>query len=478
LVRLSAWKNHIIKKVQAGEVQGAITFAKEFASRGVPHNEIADFLNDIGIIVGKERERHDEALLVFEAAIHLAKDDTIKSKASANCAVAHSILGNMFGRNGKFTESEFHFKEALRLNPNLPIAHSEYAYLLNLLKRYDEAETHFKEALRLEPRNATTHINYAILLDRLDRLYDALLHCEEALRLDPTNPVYHAAYGTALMKCKRLNEAEQHFQEALRIDPNLSFANYGYGKLLTNFKRFTEAKNYFKKTLELDPTNADASISYEYAVLMEVSGNPRKKITKEWLDMRKRCLERERQNDLKDFKLQEKHRKEWEKLYDNFECMRCGRCCKRTKWVTNIDTRLVWEDVERWRKEDRIDILKYVQVFEDLGGDLFDKETYRKFSKCPFLKKEGKAYTCTIHQTKPWACKVFPFYFNYQGICENCGSSIKKEDVFCEKCGFFLKAHPAANSCSGMRKTLKLLGLYREVYPPTLDLIGLAFRKN
>ena len=159
-------------------------------------------------------------------------------------------------------------------------------------------------------------------------------------------------------------------------------------------------------------------------------------------------------------------------------CSSCGKCCKRTKWTTNIDSRLVWEDIERWRKEGRDDILKYVYVFDGLGGDFFDKKTFKRFSKCPFLKKEGKIYSCSIHETKPRVCELFPFYFNYQGICENCGSSVEEEGVFCEECGLFLKVHPASNSCPGMRKTLKLLGLYREVYPPILELIGLGFRRG
>jgi len=28
---------------------------------------------------------------------------------------------------------------------------------------------------------------------------------------------------------------------------------------------------------------------------------------------------------------------------------------------------------------------------------------------CPFLKREGKKYTCLIHETKPEECRQFPF---------------------------------------------------------------------
>ena len=441
-------------------------------------DEIAEFLDGIGILLGKEKSEYKEALLVFDTAMQLARNKKIKEKAAMNCSVTHSILGNILGKKGMFDEAEFHFKEALRLYPKLSIAHSEYGYLLNLQKRYDEAEVQFKEALKLEPDNAQAHINYSILLRDLKRLHEGIFHCEEALRLDPNNPIYHVVYGITLMNCKRLVEAELHFRKALLMKPYLTMANFGFGKLLTNLERFAEAKAYFKKTLELDPNFPDASINYYYAVLMEISVHPRKKITKEWLDARRRSLELERQKDLKDFELQEKHRKEWKILYDKFECLRCGKCCKRTKWITNIELRLVWEDIERWRKEGRDDILKYVYVFEGLGGDFFDKKTFKRFSKCPFLKKEGKIYSCSIHETKPRGCGLFPFYFDHQGTCENCSATLKEGDVYCENCGLFLKVNPGAYHCPGMKRTLKSLGLYRKVRQPMLDLIGLAFRRG
>ena len=464
-----------MKLVREGKIHEALAFSREFARKKAMQDEIAEFLDGIGIVLGKEKSEYQKALLVFDTAIQLARNEKIKEKVAMNYSVTHSILGNILGKKKIFDEAEIHFKEALRLCPRLSIAHSLYGYLLNLQKRYDEAEVQFKEGLKLEPDNAQTHINYAILLDHRKRFHEAIFHCEEALRLDPNNPVYHVVYGKTLMNCKRLDEAEFHFRRALLIRPDLPVANFGYGKLLSNLERFAEAKAYFAKTLELDPHFPDISINYYHAVLMEISVDPRKKITKEWLDARRRSLELERQKDLKDFELQEKHRKEWKILYDNFECLRCGKCCKGTKWITNIELRLVWEDIERWRKQGRDDILKYVYVYEGLGGDIFDKKTFKRFSKCPFLKKEGRIYSCSIHETKPLGCKLFPFYFDHQGTCENCGATLKEEDVYCEKCCIFLKVNPGAYDCLGMKRTLKSLGLYKEVYSPTVDLISLTF---
>jgi len=472
------WENKIIKLVREGKIHEALVFSRDFAHAKAMHDEIAKFLDGIGIMLGKEKGEYQKALLVFDTAMQLARNEKVKERIAMNCCVTHSVLGNILGKKRIFDDAEFHFKEALRLYPKLSIAHSEYGYLLNLQRRYDEAEIQFKEALKLEPDNAQAHINYAILLGDLKRLNEAIFHCKEALRLDPSNPIYHVVFGIILTDCRKSDEAEVHFRTALSIKPDLTPANFWYGKLLTNLGQFTEAKGYFRKTLELDPHFPDASINYYHAVLMEMSVHPRKKITEEWLDVRRRSLELERQRDLKDFKLQEKHRKEWKILYDKFECLRCGECCKRTKWITNNELRLVWEDIERWRREGRNDILQYVYVFEGLGGDFFDKKTFKRFSKCPFLKKQGKTYSCSIHETKPLGCRLFPFYFNHQGTCENCGATLKESDVYCENCGLFLEVNPGAYNCPGMKRTLKSSGLYRKVRRPVLDLIGLAFRST
>ncbi|MFX0206246.1 MAG: tetratricopeptide repeat protein [Candidatus Hodarchaeota archaeon] len=472
------WQNEIIKLAKRGDIKDAITFATKVAENIGIHDEIAEFLDEIGTHLGKNMEKHEQALCFFEAAIRLAKNEKIKEKAAMNCCVAHTILGNILVKNNKSNESEMHFREALKINPSFSWAHSEYAYLLNLMERSEEAETHFIEALELDPENSQAHINYAILLDKLGRSDEAIFHCEEALRINPNNPLYHVTTGIVLYNRQIFAESESHFKVALESNRELIPANYFYGKLLIKLGRFGEAKIFFEKTIALNPNFLDVQKDFQYAVFMDSAAHPRRKISKEWLDARRHFFEWAKRDDLKDFEMMKKHQKEWKILYDKFSCERCGKCCKRTKWATDIDTRLVWEDIERWRREGREDILQYVYVFEDLGGDIFDKTNFRRLSKCPFFKKKGKISSCSIHETKPLCCGIFPFYFNYQGICPNCGASLYEDDLYCEECNLFLKAHPGAINCPGMIRTLKSLDLYREVYHPILDLFRLTFRKR
>jgi len=113
-------------------------------------------------------------------------------------------------------------------------------------------------------------------------------------------------------------------------------------------------------------------------------------------------------------------------MKDNFECQRCGKCCRRFSRSLEATE----EDLIRWKKEKRNDILAYILVcvvrnkeVDWIRGDewkekdavivadlWFDPNTEAELIVCPFLKKEkDNRFVCLIHDTKPGECKVFPF---------------------------------------------------------------------
>ena len=134
-----------------------------------------------------------------------------------------------------------------------------------------------------------------------------------------------------------------------------------------------------------------------------------------------------------------------------FKCLRCGRCCL---WggPTLSATR---NDIKRWRRGKRHDILKYVdflyvrtcpkckKAFEpdrkicDICGSKLKNETIlsdlwfnpitgEELHRCPFLRKVRgrKEYRCLIHETKPERCRDFPVVVRTE--CENCGLNFVK----------------------------------------------------
>ena len=106
-------------------------------------------------------------------------------------------------------------------------------------------------------------------------------------------------------------------------------------------------------------------------------------------------------------------------MKNNFECKRCGKCCKGKEYLISI--KATFKDIERWEKQNRLDISKYleqeildIESYESFGliDFLIDPNTDEQLDECPFLEKvKDNYYVCNIHDTKPTFCR------NY--ICEN-----------------------------------------------------------
>lgn len=79
-----------------------------------------------------------------------------------------------------------------------------------------------------------------------------------------------------------------------------------------------------------------------------------------------------------------------------FRCRQCGRCCRKYGEAVRAGP----EDLERWRKEKREDILEHFGSGRGSG------------EKCPFLRKRGSSFVCAIHKTRPEVCREYPLLVN------------------------------------------------------------------
>lgn len=93
-----------------------------------------------------------------------------------------------------------------------------------------------------------------------------------------------------------------------------------------------------------------------------------------------------------------------------FECKKCGKCC--IKYCSTFSA--TENDIKRWKKEKRLDIISYVSFMDPnkTWGDLFfnPKTGEEIFGRCPFLRKDNNkiTYHCQIHTTKPDVCRNYP----------------------------------------------------------------------
>lgn len=78
-------------------------------------------------------------------------------------------------------------------------------------------------------------------------------------------------------------------------------------------------------------------------------------------------------------------------------CTQCGRCCTNPDFMERLG--ISDEDMDRWRREGRQDIL--AKVSKERG--------WRDAKPCAFLLDVGNGvHTCSIYQTRPETCREYP----------------------------------------------------------------------
>ena len=85
-------------------------------------------------------------------------------------------------------------------------------------------------------------------------------------------------------------------------------------------------------------------------------------------------------------------------FFANFQCLRCGLCCKNYEAVE-----IYPEQVEKWELEGREDILKHIWTLRDNSGRIVIAEVFsRSWRGCPLCRKiTGKPYYyCRIQSAK------------------------------------------------------------------------------
>lgn len=93
-------------------------------------------------------------------------------------------------------------------------------------------------------------------------------------------------------------------------------------------------------------------------------------------------------------------------------CTGCGKCCTNASYMGSMAA--TREDMERWRKEGRDDILQYAAELPHLGSaDLWiHPVSGLELTRCPFVRKSGSRYICKIHDTRPEVCRGYPYRYS------------------------------------------------------------------
>jgi tetratricopeptide (TPR) repeat protein len=185
-----------------------------------------------------QRGQHDEAIALLDRALELVP----------NHPIYHATLGWAYSALGLLPDAEIHWKEAVRLNPDLADVRNNLGVVLYLQGKLDEAVAQYREAARLQPDNANVRKN-------LDTVLAAQAHPEKAEPIRAPTPTQlaeaHNNLGAALIPRGRNKRAAHHFDEALRLNPELAEARNNLGVAAVRMNRSTEALAHWREALRL-----------------------------------------------------------------------------------------------------------------------------------------------------------------------------------------------------------------------------------
>ncbi len=108
-----------------------------------------------------------------------------------------------------------HYREAMRINPDVPVIHYNYGVLLAGDRRIAEAAQAFQTCLRLDPYHADAHHNYAVILESEGKLEVAASHHRKAIENRAGFRSAHFHLGRILVNQGKTAEAIEQFQKTL-----------------------------------------------------------------------------------------------------------------------------------------------------------------------------------------------------------------------------------------------------------------------
>ncbi|XP_046472791.1 protein O-mannosyl-transferase Tmtc2 [Neodiprion pinetum] len=247
------------------------------------------------------------------------EESLYRSALHVNPPKAYGNLGSVLSAQGRTTEAEEAFTQALRYRPNMADVHYNLGILQQGRKNYEEAILSYQRAIHFRPSLAQAYVNLGAALisagrgteaaailrtgasldgsglkDRRaheaarvqallqlgalygdqGRLQRALAAYREALHALPEHYPPQSVYnllGETLSRLQQYAEAERWFQASLASQPDHVPAHITYGKLLArNSSRVLEAERWFLRAQRLAPQ--DSSVHHHYGVFLTSQG--------------------------------------------------------------------------------------------------------------------------------------------------------------------------------------------------------------
>ena len=189
-----------------------------------------------------------DSVTLFEHTIHVTGENSI----------AQLDLGEALAEKGHVEKAAIHYKDALKISPDLAGAHFNIGVYFREKGKLDEAVNHFSKVLQSKPGSADALYELGDTLERKGNVSGAVEHYLEAIKLRPGYAKAYNNLGVILASQGKAEGAIRFFAKALRINPGYAGAHYNLGKIYANLNDPEKAISHYKKAVQLDPNMIQA----------------------------------------------------------------------------------------------------------------------------------------------------------------------------------------------------------------------------
>jgi tetratricopeptide (TPR) repeat protein len=199
------------------------------------------------LILTRMQVRHwQNSLTLFDYALMVTK----------NNEVAENSYGIALFREGRFSEAETHFSNAVRISPGFSDARDNLARTFLKEGKLDETVACFNELLRYTKDSAGVYYYLGVALNEQKKYTEAIKRLSDALKLDPNYPGACRMMGSLLLETGKFNEAIPYLNEALRTDAKQAEIYKSLGLVYNQLGKYEQAIQVWRKATELEPNDA------------------------------------------------------------------------------------------------------------------------------------------------------------------------------------------------------------------------------
>ncbi|WPL13864.1 MULTISPECIES: tetratricopeptide repeat protein [Thiorhodovibrio] len=217
----------------------------------------------------------------YESAATAAEQS---ARLNSDSASAHSNLGVMLKKLGRFNEAEVVLRRALQCNPDFIAAYVNLGSVLRELYRFAEAETVCQRAITLAPDLTEPVNNLGNVFKDAGRYPEAEALYRQVIARAPDNGEAYSNLGALLMDQGRPKDAEPILRRAIALKPGDVMAHTKLALVLADLDRTEEAEIASRHALALDPSHALAygNLLYLLAYAGRCSGEAMCREARRW----------------------------------------------------------------------------------------------------------------------------------------------------------------------------------------------------